>query len=140
MSSEFPFTGTTNAVTNEELPLFRMYAWDFDNDKFLYDGNGRRILLSGDEALKVWIYKVLRTERFVWLAYSRRYGIELYPFIAKVMNYGERYSEMRRMIIEALLVNPYIKSVDRVEFTEKNHGEYLEADIDLTTIYGKLVI
>lgn len=125
-------------VSKVTLPLFKMYAWDHKNDTFLYDGDGKRILLAGGEALKVWIYKVLRTERFVWLAYSRRYGIELYPFIAKVMGVGERKSEMKRMIIEALMVNPYIKSVDSVTFNETNHAENLTVDVTLTTVYGTL--
>lgn len=140
MSAEFPFTGTTNVVNNPELPLFTMYAWDFDEDRFVRDGDGRRILLTGNDALKVWIYKVCRTERYTWLAYSRRYGIELYPFIGKVMSAGERKSELRRMIIEALLVNPYIKSVDSVEFVETNHAENLAANVTLTTIYGQLTL
>lgn len=140
MSAEFPFLGASEPIKATTLPLFKMYAWDFDDDNFLYDGNGKRILLSGDDALKVWIYKVLRTERFVWLAYSRRYGIELYPFIAKVMGVGERKSEMKRMIIEALMVNPYIKSVDSVTFNETNHAENLTVDVTLTTIYGTLTV
>ncbi|MBQ7453714.1 MAG: DUF2634 domain-containing protein [Selenomonadaceae bacterium] len=140
MSSEFPFLGTTEPVQSNSLPLFKIWAWDFDKDNFIYDGNGKRILLTGNDALKVWIYKVLRTERYVWLAYSRRYGIELYPFINKVMAVGERKAEMRRMIIEALMVNPYIKSIDSVTFTETNHAENLSVDVELTTVYGKLTV
>lgn len=140
MSTEFPFLGVTEPVSTRSLPLFKIWAWDFDKDCFQYDGNGHRILLSGNDALKVWIYKVLRTERFVWLAYSRKYGIELYPFINKVMPIGERIAELKRMIIEALSVNPYIKSIDSVEFVKGNHGEQLTVNIQLTTIYGTLTV
>lgn len=140
MSAEFPFTGSDFEENANNLPIFRIFSWDFEENKFKRDGNGKRILLSGDEAIKVWIYKVLRTERFVWLAYSRKFGIELYPFIAKVMDYGERKSEMKRMIIEALMVNPYIKSIDRIEFSEADLGEKLTVSVDLTTIYGKIRI
>ena len=57
MSSEFPFLGTTEPVQSNSLPLFKIWAWDFDKDNFIYDGNGKRILLTGNDALKVWIYK-----------------------------------------------------------------------------------
>lgn len=138
--AEYPFAAVQTTPTEEDLPLFKEYAWDFENDKFLYDGNGRHILLEGNEALKVWIYKVLKTERFMYLAYSKRFGIELYPFMAKVMSVLQRKSELRRMITEALMVNAYISSIDSIIFDEQNRGEDMEIQIVLTTIYGELVI
>ena len=140
MSTEFPFLGTATPVNQTNLPQFRMYAWDFDTNTFRRDGNGKMILLTGDDALKVWVLKVCRTERYVWLAYSRRYGIELYPFLNKVMAVGERKSELKRMITEALMCNPYIKSIDRVEFSEAKHGEDLTVEVRLTTIYGQMTV
>ena len=140
MSEAYPFLGVTQPVESNSLPLFKMYAWNFDEDCFQRDGNGHRILLTGDDALKVWIYKVCRTERYVWLAYSRRFGIELVPFIGKNMNVGERRSEIQRMIIEAILVNPYVKSIDSIELNESNHGKDLEISVSLTTIYGQITV
>lgn len=140
MSAEFPFLGVSQPVKSTSLPLFKMYAWDFSKDQFTRDGNGHRILLTGNDALKVWIYKVCRTERYVWLAYSRRYGIEIYPFINKVMSVGERKSELKRMITEALMVNPYIKSLDSIELVEDKHGEDMTVEISLTTIYGQVTV
>lgn len=139
MSVEFPFVGLGQTVgeVSEELPLFREYDWDFDIDRFKYHA-GKRIELTGDEALKVWIYKALKTERNQYLAYSPRYGIELKPFIGKVMSVGERYSELKRVIIECLMVNPYIKSIDSVEFTSDQ--DKVDCEIELTTIYGGLNI
>ena len=43
------------------------------------------------------------------------YGIELYTFMAKVMSVGQRKSEPKRMIIECLMSNPYIVSVNFAE-------------------------
>ena len=94
--------------------------------------------MTADDALKVWVYKALMTERNQYLAYSRRYGIELKPFIGDVMSVGERYSELKRVIIECLMVNPYIKSVDSVEFEEVQ--DKVECFVTLTTIYGGLNI
>ena len=140
MSTEYPFLGVTQPVESNSLPLFKMYSWNFDEDCFQRDGNGHKILLTGDDALKVWIAKVCRTERYVWLAYSRRFGIELYPFINKVMGVGERKSELQRMLVEALMVNPYIKSIDSITLNEANHGKDMEINLTLTTIYGTLTV
>lgn len=140
MSTEFPFLNGKQSTDTENLPLFKEYAWDFEKDKFIYDGNGKHILLEGNDALKVWIYKALKTERFSYLAYSWRYGIEIQQFIGKVMGVKERRSELKRLIIECLMVNPYIVSVDSVKFSETNHAENMQINIELTTIYGAMEI
>lgn len=138
MSAEFPFVGAAIADVTTELPLFREYAWDFETNTFIRDANGKRIIVEGDEALKVWVFKALQTERYQYLAYSSRYGIELKPFIGLVMTVKERISELKRVIVECLMVNPYIKSIDEVTF--ENEGDSLKATISLTTIYGEVMI
>lgn len=140
MSEEYPFAGLTRTVesSQNDLPLFREYDWNFEDDTFRYNASGKRIALDGDEALKIWVYKALKTERNQYLAYSTRYGIELKPFIGKVMSVGERYSELKRVIIECLMVNPYIKSIDSIEFDA--NGDKVDCQIELTTIYGGINI
>lgn len=140
MSEEYPFAGLTRTVESSQgdLPLFREYDWNFEDDTFRYNSSGKRIALEGDEALKIWVYKALKTERNQYLAYSTRYGIELKPFIGKVMSVGERYSELKRVIIECLMVNPYIKSIDSIEFDA--NGDKVDCRIELTTIYGGINI
>lgn len=139
MSEEYPFTGTsaeTDYTENLSVPLELDY--DFEKHDFKYDGNGQHIIVSGNDALKIWIYKALMTERFRYLAYSWQYGLEVRPYIGKVMGVQERYSEMKRIIIECLMVNPYIKSIDSIEFTAER--EKLTVDISLTTIYGEVSV
>lgn len=138
MSDEFPFTGTEQIPANSELPLFKEYAWDFATDKFIYDNSGRHVLVEGNEAVKVWIYKALKAERYGYLAYSWQYGIELKSFIGKVMSVQERLSELKRVIVECLMVNPYIKSIDSISF--ENEGDTVTCSIELTTIYGEVNI
>ena len=140
MSSEFPFIGAMRDIVAGDLPLFQEYAWDFERDCFLYDVNGRHILLTRNPALEVWIYKALKTERFEYLAYSWQYGIELKPFIGKVMGVQERYSELRRVITECLMVNPYIRSIDSFSITPENRAELVRVHITLTTVYGEVEI
>ena len=138
--AEYPFANTANASSSTELPLFKEYAWDFEKDCFIYDKDGNHILLEGNEAIKVWCYKALKTERFMYLAYTHGFGIELYPFMAKVMGIMQRKSELKRIVTEALMVNPYIVSVDGISFDENNRNEEMDIRIAMTTVYGELVI
>lgn len=140
MSSEFPFVGSTTTIESEDLPVLKEYAWDFETDKFIYDNNGNHVIVEKNEALKVWIYKALKTERFDYMAYSWQYGIELKPFIGKVMSVQERFSELKRVITECLMVNPYIVSMDSFSFDEEKHGELVKLSISLTSIYGEVNI
>ena len=140
MSTEFPFIGNAGTTATENLKTFKEYAWDFDTDNFILDGNGNMIVLEGNDALKVWIIKALRTERYNYLAYSWRYGSEIKRFISRVMGVGERRSELRRNIIETLMVNPYIKAIKSIEFTETSSGKDLRIDIVLETVYGELAL
>ena len=140
MSDAFPFLSVVRQNNTADLPLFKMYAWDFDTGDFVRDEYGDMILLEGNDALKIWIIKALKTERYAHLAYSWKYGTNHKRFIGAVMSVGERKSELRREITEALMVNPYIKSLDSVEFVEAEHKRDVELKISLTTIYGTITL
>lgn len=139
MSIEYPFTGTTAAQTyTSDLPIPKEYAWDFETDTFIYNKNGQHVIVEGDEAIQIWVYKALCTERFRYLAYSWQYGLEVRPFIGKVMGVQQRYSEIKRIIIECLMVNPYIRSVDSVNIAHEKDS--VTIDVALTTIYGEVTV
>ena len=86
--------------------------------------------------MKVWIYKTLKTERWRYRVYDNAYGIELEQFIGAYTNNSDNAAEVERYISEALLVNPYIKSIDDVQATID--GDSLSYTITLTTVYGSL--
>ncbi|MCI1750937.1 MAG: DUF2634 domain-containing protein [Megasphaera cerevisiae] len=138
MSAAYPFVGATAVDQAQDLPMAKEWAWDFETDQFIYDGSGQRVTVEGNEAIKVWIYKAICTERYRYLAYSWQYGLELNPFIGKVMSVQQRYSELKRVLIECLMVNPYIQSIDRIEITSS--GTHVNVDADLTTTYGEVNI
>ena len=56
-----------DASSRETLPLLSEYGYDFEKHRFRYDENGNNITVTEDEALKVWIYKALMTERYRYL-------------------------------------------------------------------------
>ena len=138
MSDAYPFVTGFNPVEEAKtLPTFVEFDWDFDTDNFKYDSNGKQKIVTENDAIKVWVGKALQTERYQYLAYSWQYGIEVKPFIGKVMQVKERYLELKRVIVECLMVNPYILSIDSVEFTTTD-ADTVVADIILTTIYGEV--
>lgn len=137
MSNPF-VSGTTDSITNDTgLDTFTEYAWDFENDCFIFE-NGAYKIVTENEALKVWIYKALKTERWRYIAYDTAYGMELEQFIGKSTNNANSALEVQRYISEALLINPYIQSIDSITFTDDS--DILDFTIELTTVYGSLTV
>ena len=138
--AEYVFLGSSEAVSEENLPIFKQYAWDFDKKEFIRDGSGGLILLEGREALAIWLIKMLRTARFTYLAYSDSYGCEVYEWMGKVTKKAVAISEMRRLLTESIMVNPYVKAIDAMEFVHDRRGNELTINITLSTIYGAVNI
>lgn len=136
MSNPFIFGPTDSSKIDAEE--FCEYAYDFKKNCFLYDEKGKQIILKRNEAIKVWVYKALLTERFLYLAYFDDYGAELEHFIGKVPNDGTEASKLFDYIEEALLVNPYIISIDNLNVAQ-NHKK-ITLNIGLTTVYGKYTL
>ena len=83
-----PITQTAKSYT-ANLPELQDLAWDFNRDTFVHDNDGRLKTVTGNEALKVWIYKALKTERYRYMAYLHgdynaegNYGVELERFLS----------------------------------------------------------
>ena len=110
--SVFPFIDPSALGPEEstELPLFREYAYDFQNNCLLLK-SGQTYLVEGNEALRIWIYKALTTERFRYTAYDADFGSEIDTLIGSPLNSDIAKSELKRFITEALMVNPYIEEL-----------------------------
>lgn len=132
---------TTNNSSTSNLPRLKEFAWDFEHDKFLLDVKGNFREVEENEALKVWIYKALKTQRYGFECYRHGimdtdsdYGIDLEKYIGQtndVANAGYIIEEVR----SCLAVNPYIKSIDSIEVSERKK-DVLSIDVVLTSIYG----
>lgn len=137
--SVFPFIDASDTDTsseNEELPMLKEYAYDYENNELLLDGNGCTYLVEGNAALRIWIFKALTTARFRHTAYSAAFGEEYEDqLIGHTMDSDVAALEMERYITEALMVNPYIKRLENFEFTNSTWG--LTVTFDCTSIYGR---
>lgn len=139
--SIFPFinTETDDQIEQpEELPVFCEYAYDFKNNRLLKNDDGMTYLIYGADALKIWIYKALKTERYRYLAYTDDFGSEIDDLIGSSRTMEVLKLELQRVIIEALIYNPYILEVRDFMF-EKN-GSGLCVKFTVSTIYSDLQI
>ncbi|MDV9517980.1 DUF2634 domain-containing protein [Clostridioides difficile] len=140
MSTIFPFVGVPEDYIlpkTEELPIFREVAWDFEKDEPILEKGDFKII-EKKEALKVWIYKCIKTNRYEHEIYSLEYGTELSELIGQKYTKGLTESEASRFIKEALLINPYILEVN-VKSANFNR-DILSANVKVSTIYGEVEI
>lgn len=102
---------TTNTILNNELEVeeqpSKNYKMYFDEEII----NGFRDEL---EAMKQVIFKILNTERYQYLVYSKYYGIELEDLFGEPVSYV--CPELERRITEALVQDDRVESVDSFSF------------------------
>lgn len=135
--SIFPFTEDIiqESKTEEELPVFYEVAYDYKSNSLLRRG-GKPYLISKDEALKVWIYKALKTKRFIFSAYSHHFGTEMDNVIGLTDDKSIVDSEIKRYITEALMVNPYIQELSNLSFNHEVGN--IRVSFEVTTVYGRI--
>lgn len=122
-------------LAETELPLYMEWAYDFENNCFL-TRNGQYYLVSKNDALKIWVYKALKTARYRYQAYPRNYGSELEDeIIGTSSNRDVLESEIERDIQETLLVNPYIIAVGNFAFV---YDGSTTVQFSVTTVYGTM--
>lgn len=119
----------------DTLPLFTEYGYDFDTQQFLYDENGNNVTVTEDEALKVWIYKAILTERYRYLAYHDEYGITVEPYQGTMPNNVYTADRIRQNIREGLSINPYIAKINSITITKRENDD-LEITVNVTSIYS----
>lgn len=134
--SVFPFTIDMPELEDgeEELPVFRELAYDYEKNCLLRKG-GKPYLVEKDEALQIWIYKALRTKRFVWQAYTHTYGSEIENTIGISNDPDILDSEIKRYITETLMVNPYLQELS--DFRFQHEKDVVTVEYLVTTIYGR---
>ena len=101
----------------------KSYLFDFANDDFVVR-DGKLIECDGIDAIKVWIEKILRTEKGRYSIYNdTEYGCHLEDLII-----GNSYTvafieaELKREIEDALKQNPQIKSATNFQIIRSKHS------------------
>ena len=122
----------------EEMPIFKEYAIDFKTGEYIKDENNDIKVLEKNEALTVWIFKALKTERFRYSdVHSDEYGSELKTNIGTIYQKSVKDALMINQIRDTLLVNPYI--LECYNFDISNENEYVpQITFNVKTVYGEL--
>lgn len=126
---------TVDSSATEDLPLIQEYAWDFSRNDFVLK-DGKFQVVTGDEAVKVWVWKALHTERYKYLGYSWDFGHEFESLIGSGLSTEAMESECKRYVNEALSVNPYIESISNIEVSID--GAVITAEFTVNTLYGEV--
>ena len=117
------------------LPIPRDILINFATGEPIIENNDF-VIVEKDEAVKVWCYYALKTNKDRFIIYSPQYGSTLEDLIGN--NYVDTYKyELEKRVSDCLLVSPYIKSVDKVEANFDSETGELTGDIYITTIYSE---
>jgi hypothetical protein len=134
MADIFPFLQPEAVTTDAALPLAREIKWNFDNNVPVFSG-GVPVEVTGIDAVAVWAWKALHTDRYRWPVYTWDYGCEARSLIGQAYTEELKESEAARCVRECLLINPYITDV--ADITTDFADGLLTISCRLVTIYGE---
>lgn len=123
--------------SSEELPLYREVAWDYERNIPIFR-RGAPVVVTGKEAVKVWIWKALHTARYRYDIYSDYYGSEFESLIGQSYTPQVKEAEAARYLKECLLTNPYISAVKNISAAFA--GSSLSVSGTVETLYGEVTI
>ena len=118
-----------------DLPLYREVAWDYQQNCPIFR-RGEPVIVTGKEALKVWIYKALLTARYRYEIYTKDYGSEFESLIGQAYTPMLKEAEAPRYLRECLIINPYITDIKHIEVSFSD-GTLTVSGL-AETIYGEV--
>ena len=120
----------------QNLPLMQEVGVDFHTGQPLLEPDGSFRLVSGLEAVRVWVWRALQPDntRYAYSAHTVSYGNQFHLLAGKSLPQAE--SRMAGLVRETLLVCPYITGVERFSFTRE--GSRLIAAFTGRTVYGEM--
>lgn len=95
-------------------------------------------IVEGLEAIKVWIWLCMHTERFRHAIYSADYGTSLEQYIGHMLSDEYINTDCESEISDALLINEYIESIE--DFEAVKDGEHLRVSFRAVTKFGNIEV
>lgn len=111
-----------------ELPYPKEYGMDFETGML----TGQ--VVTGIEAIKVWIWCALHTQRFRYAIYSWDYGADMEQYIGQAVTQEFLDTDCHDEVEETLTISPYITGID--DFSAELTGDHLRMAFTVRTIYG----
>ncbi|MEF3302389.1 DUF2634 domain-containing protein [Paenibacillus sp. GYB003] len=127
--------GSTDGTAAGQVKFGRSWRFDYELGDFVTTPTGKIAECSDAEAWLEWCKKTIRTERYTYLAYSRKYGQEYDELIPRNLSRRAVESEIVRMTTEALKTDP---RTDRVgPFSFEWDGERCFFQCEATNVRGQ---
>lgn len=127
-----------NVAATQKINFGKSFLFDFElGDFVLFDGKTQTT--EGEKALRVWIKKSLKTEKFKYKIYEiidDTYGIETNEFIHSDYPTGIIYAGIQSSITEMLTTHPDINAVISFEFTRDKQN--LSVSFIVSSVYGTI--
>lgn len=125
-------TNETLSIQENALPPAREYGIDFAT------GRLTGTIVEGIEAVKVWIWNCLHTERFRYPIYSWDYGVEYEQYIGQTVSDELLQADACIETEEALKVSPYITGIS--DFSAEFSKTKLHLTFTAETVFGNLEV
>nr|DAM81584.1 MAG TPA: Protein of unknown function (DUF2634) [Caudoviricetes sp.] len=125
----------TKSIQEDNSQVVKMpkeYSIDFQTGQL----TGK--IVEGIEAIKVWIWLCLHTERFRHAIYSADYGTSFEQYIGHVLSDEYINTDCESEITDALLINEYIESIE--DFEAVKDGEHLRVSFRAVTKFGSIEV
>ena len=122
----------TLTIATSALPVPKEYGIDFET------GELTGAIVTGKEAIAVWIWNCLHTERFRYAIYSWQYGVEYEQYIGQTVSNEFLIADAQTETEEALTVNPYITGIS--DFDISFSGSTLSISFTAETTLGDLEV
>lgn len=95
-------------------------------------------IVEGIEAIKVWIWLCMHTERFRHAIYSSDYGTALEQYFGHVISDEYINTDCESEISDALLINEFIESIE--DFEAVRNSNTLNIKFRVVTKFGSLEV
>lgn len=125
------------SIEETVVDIPKEYAWDFEKNDFkLKDGKFQ--IVEGIEALKIWIWKALKTSRLKYPIYGDSYGQEFEKIIGEGLSKSLAESEAKRLTLECLKENEHILNITNFEVDRSK--DILSITFTAITDCGEVII
>lgn len=129
---ELSDTKTIKEEDSQVVKVPREYGIDFNTRQL----TGK--IVEGLEAIKVWIWLCMHTERFRHAIYSADYGTSLEQYIGHMLSEEYINTDCESEISDALLINEYIESIE--DFEAVRNSDSLNISFRVVTKFGSLEV
>jgi len=121
----------------DQVKFKKSWQFDFEKGDFVQTPTGKVATADEIQAYTEWCYKALLTPRYRYLIYSRSYGQEFEDLIRRNLSRAGNESEIKRIITEALLVDP--RTAEVTNFAFNWDGDTVYVTFDAITVRGDRV-